>query len=152
MLVLILLPDGKSTAITDIWLSATACNSQVCIRHVKIDGNDCGNPGPIEGVSYFNYDTTTHHQMSGEFLASFCCTLTLCFMNTKSKLRKHTTDICELYISHISLELAYILRSGIYPQSWHISLEVAYILRVGIYPQSWHISLELAYILRVGIY
>ena len=36
----------------------------VC-RFFKIDGHECGNPGTIEGVSYFNYYTNVHQPMQG---------------------------------------------------------------------------------------
>ena len=38
------------------------------VRHFKIDGSDCGNPGAVEGTSYFQYENLNiHHPMSSKF-------------------------------------------------------------------------------------
>ena len=35
-------------------------------RFFKIDSIDCSDPGPVEGLSFFNYETEFYHPMQGK--------------------------------------------------------------------------------------
>lgn len=69
-------------------------------RYFLIDGYECGNPGPIEGLNYFNYEGTYHNPMQGKLYIS---SIPDSFVIQLAQIESTANFRCDVYLYKIAL-------------------------------------------------